>query len=284
MEAKIKAIAPWFGSNRMLAPAVGEELAGCRWVGVPFAGGMAELLYINAPTIVVSDLHKHVINLALCIKCPTRREQLISELSDSIFHPDALELARVGCRAQESRRLSSTVICSGSVDWAVDYFIASWMNRSGKSGTDDEFKGKIPVRWNANGGDSNTRFRSAVQSLASWASIMWRCNFVVQDAFDFLDNTKDESKHGLYLDPPFPGPGDDYRHKFTEQQHRDMAAKLAGFKECRIVCRFYDHPLVRELYPEGDKWTWRRLNGRDQSNNAAKPEVLIINGPSYAKG
>lgn len=61
---KVTALAPWFGSNRTLAPQVGELLNGCRWVGVPFAGSMTELIYIDAPTLVVSDLHRHVINLA----------------------------------------------------------------------------------------------------------------------------------------------------------------------------------------------------------------------------
>lgn len=39
---KVSAIASWFGSNRMLAPRVGEALTGCDWVGIVFAGGMCE--------------------------------------------------------------------------------------------------------------------------------------------------------------------------------------------------------------------------------------------------
>lgn len=46
--------------------------------------------------------------------------------------------------------------------------------------------------------------------------------------------------------------------------------------------RFYDHPLIREIYPEA-QWTWRILKGRDQANNGDKPEVLLINGESYIK-
>jgi hypothetical protein len=41
------------------------------------------------------------------------------------------------------------------------------------------------------------------------------------------------------------------------------------------VCRFYDVPLVRELYP-ADRWEWRHLEGRKQTNEAA-PEVLLVN-------
>lgn len=59
----VTSIASWFGSNRMLAPIVGQELAGVPWVGIPFAGGMSELVHITARTLQVNDLHEHVINL-----------------------------------------------------------------------------------------------------------------------------------------------------------------------------------------------------------------------------
>jgi len=155
------------------------------------------------------------------------------------------------------------------------------MNRSAKAGTDGEFSGGLPVRWNANGGDSNTRYRSAIESLEAFEIAFRRCNFVCLDVFEFLDGAKDTTGNGLYLDPPFPGPGDGYKHKFPEAQHRELAARLAAFRQTRVVCRFYDHPLIRELYPEG-AWTWRRLKGRKQLNEEVS-EVLIINGPSYAK-
>lgn len=279
-EMTTTALAPWFGSNRMLAPIVGKELAGCKWVGVPFAGGMSELAHIKASTIVVSDLHRHVINLALCVKNPQSRKVLADTLADLPFHPDVLEAAQAACLAIERSSATQQRCETESLGWAVNYFVCCWMGRSAKAGTVDEFKGGLPVRWSATGGDSNTRYRSAIDSLEAWGAIMRRCNFVVQDVFDFLDAVKDLIGHGLYLDPPFPGPGDDYKHKFTEAQHVRLAGKLATFKNCRVVCRFYDHPLIRKLYPE-PRWTWNRLKGRKQSNDAA-PEVLIVNGESYA--
>lgn len=280
-DATIKAVAPWFGSNRMLAPAVGEELRGCKWVGIPFAGGMSELLHIKASSIVVGDLHRHVINLALCIKNPDARAILAESLDKQPFHPDVLESAQLACREIEKSSATTQRCEAESIGWAIQYFICCWMGRSTKAGTDDEFKGALPVRWSASGGDSNTRYRSAVKSLESWSDVMRRCNFVVQDVFEFLSHVKDQADCGVYLDPPFPGPGDKYRHKFTEAQHVQLAAKLAGFRSARIVCRFYDHELIRRLYPES-QWTWRFLKGRTQANEEA-PEVLILNGPSYAK-
>lgn len=282
-EMTTKALAPWFGSNRILAPMVGKELAGCKWVGVPFAGGMAEVACIKASTIVVSDLHRHVINLALCVKADDLRPRLAERLGSQPFHPDCLSTAQESCRAVEAAVNWPDMPC---LDWACDYFTACWMGRSHKSGIDDEFNGGLSIRWNANGGDSNKRYRSAVASLAAWQDIMRRCNFSVLDAFEFLARCEDSDGHGIYCDPPFPGPGDRYKHNCgkteAEQRlwHRSLAEALGRFTKTRVACRFYDHPLIRELYPE-PRWTWRHLKGRDQANNGEKAEVLIVNGPLF---
>lgn len=275
----IGAVAPWFGCNRMLAPAVGQELKGCKWVGVPFAGGMPELAHIKASTIVVSDVHRHVINLARVMAHERLGPMLYRKLRRQAFHQKTLEEAQDFSAASEPSSLTD----AGDFDlWAAYYyFISQWMGRSGKAGTNAEFKGNLPIRWSASGGDSNKRYRSAVSSILAFRRILARCNFNTLDVFEFLSNVKDERGHGLYIDPPFPGVGGDYKHKFTEEQHTWLASKLHGFLNVRIVCRFYDHPLIRRLYPEGDRWTWRRLRGRDQANNAEKAELLIINGHSY---
>lgn len=265
---KTKALAPWYGSNRMLAHRVGEELSGCRWVGVPFAGGMSELVYIKAPSIVVSDIHRHVINLALCVKNPETCRWLVQQLEGLPFHDDVLAMAQQKCKA----RLPGSEPDPEAAMW---YFVSCWMGRSHKSGIGDEFNGRISVRWNPNGGDSNTRYRSAIRSLVGWRQIMRRCNFATLDCFEFFDRCEDEDRHGLYCDPPFPGPGDKYKHRFTEEQHVQMVERLARFEKCRVVCRFYDHPLVRRLYPE-PRWRWIHLEGRSQSNGKT-PEVLITN-------
>lgn len=274
MQPKVTTLAPWFGSNRTLAHAVGEELRGCRWVGVPFAGGMSELAHIKASTIVVSDLHQHLIHLARVVSDPVLGPKLYRRLRRVPFHPWSLEVAQRFCSTYNPpdwHRAEDDV----KLNYAEGYFVSAWMNRSAKAGTDGEFSGSLPVRWNANGGDSNTRYRSATASLREWRHILARCNFVVCDVFDFLAKCNDAPEIGVYLDPPFPGPGDDYKHKFSEADHRQLADWLGRFDYARVVCRFYDHPLVRELYHEGE-WTWRRLKGRTQANKAS-PEVLITN-------
>jgi site-specific DNA-adenine methylase len=276
------ALAPWFGSSRMIGKYVGEELRGCRWVGVPFAGGMCELAHIDAPSLVVSDLHREIINLCWSLQQPEFREKLITNLHFAPFHPDALESAQELCRKWREAKIE-THRHQPAIHWAEAYFIASWMGRSGKAGTDGEFKGGLSTRWNANGGDSNTRYRSALASIDEWTAIMERCNFHVMDAFDFLAEAltrSDRPECGIYVDAPWPDDGDKYLHKFDEAKQRKLAEELSRFDQARIVIRYGDHPLIRELYPE-PRWTWRSITGRTQANSE-KAEVLILNGPSRA--
>ena len=271
---KVTALAPWYGAARMIAQHVGEELAGCRWVGVPFAGGMTELLYIDAPTIMASDLHGWVINLARCVADPLLYRPLKQRLENLTFHPVELEQAQQYCST------CHPPLCNAqpNVTAAAHYFVCAWMGRNGKAGTKTEFSGGMSVRWEDGGGDSCVRFRSAVRAIAGWRNVLRRCTFHVLDCFEFLNKCKDQPGIGLYFDPPFPGPGDDYRHAFSTQQHERLAARLREFRVARVVCRFYDTPLIRKMYSV-EHWTYRPLKGRDQTN-ARKLEMLLLNGPS----
>ena len=249
------------------------------------AGGMTELLYIDASTIMVSDKHRHIINLASVVATDGPRRQLIGCLNDLLFHPDTLHFAQQKCLEMERAGWDfGKLETRPDVQWAVNFFICAWMGRNGKAGTDTEFSGGTSVRFVAGGGDSCIRFRSAARCLVGWRSVLRRCTFHTLDCFEFLDKCKDQPEIGLYCDPPFPGPGDDYRHKFTVEQHARLAEKLGVFKKTRVVCRFYDDPLVRKLYSP-DRWTWRRLAGGRDQKNAEKPEVLLIrNGREPASG
>lgn len=286
------ALAAWYGSNRMLAAHVGRELDGLGWVGVAFAGGMSEVPHIRARSLVVNDAHRHVMNLARVVADPNLGPELYRRLRGLVFHPDVLSVAQQRCVAREAAMFEAygDDLFSAPADpnaapdllWAVDYAVAVWMGRSGKAGKRDEFKGKLSTRWNAGGGDSAVRFHSWVRSLPAWRRTLRRCSFTTLDGFGFVERTPDDADNGLYLDPPFPGAGDLYKHTFGPIGQTRLAEAVSRFERTRVVMRFYDDALVRHLYPEGPRWTWVRRVGRKSSNKAAD-EVLIINGPSRSQ-
>lgn len=284
---KTTALAGWYGSNRKCAAEVGRALAGCTHVTVPFAGGMCELAHISARSIVVSDVHRHIINLAKCVASPFRLRQLLDRVKRLPLHPDVLAEAQRHCLTFETPPGGSDLFGSSpklparetvDVDWAVSYFVCCWMSMGGFAGTPKEFTGDMSIRFDAGGGDSAKRYQSAVKSLVIWGRIMERCSFDVADCFDVLKNVKDIAGCGVYTDPPFPGPGEKYTFSFDESQHRRLAKVLGGFAFARVVARFYEHPLIRELYPE-PKWRWTfPKGGKKRSNKDADEVLLILNG------
>lgn len=70
---------PWFGSNTENAAEVGRLLEGCRFVAIPFAGGMSEVPFITAKQILANDLHKNVIGLCRVIANDEQRAELIPD-------------------------------------------------------------------------------------------------------------------------------------------------------------------------------------------------------------
>lgn len=270
---KITALVDRYGSNRMNATEPGKLLRGCSCVAIPFAGGMCEVPHITANVVLVNDLDRHVMNLCEVVR--DRREELARRLDHTPFHPDALEAAQKYCRNAEDGHGVDFFL------WAYHYFIASWMTRGGKGGTDGEFDSGLSIRWKSGGGDSVVRFRSATEGLAEWEKVMRRCTFTTIDAFEFLAECakRDIPENGIYCDPPWPEDGDKYTHKFGPEQQRRLAEVLTSFEKSRIVVRYGDHPLIRELYPSsapgGGLWEWRLLNGRTQANKE-KAEVLLV--------
>lgn len=298
------ALAPWYGSDRMVCERIGRELDGHPCVGIPFCGGLSVAKHITARTLICADLHRHVINLANVAKDRTLGPLLYRRLRRLAFHPHALAAAQAKCQEIEQSAEVSGLFGGGvqpvaeprDLEWAVAYFVCAWMARNGDAGTDSEFRAGMSVRWDAGGGDSAGRFRSATSSLIAWRRVLSRGTFTVQDAFEliksFLDRDEREQKkpaekrklrNALYVDAPWPGAGDCYRHKFGANKQLALATTLARFnpETTRVVVRFGDHPRIRELYPQ-DTWTWVLRTSRAQDNGEVS-EALIINGPSCAQ-
>ena len=272
----IGAIAPWFGSARLLGPAVGKLLAGANWVGIPFAGSLAEIPHIRARTIVVNDLHKGVITLARIVSDERLGPKLYRRLRRHALHPDDLSESQGICREMEQRVDGDQPLDEETtLRWAEHMFVASWLARSGSAGTKTEFDAKLALRWSAGGGASAVRFQNAIRSINAWRRSLRLATFSSMDVFEFLAKCKDHQQHAIYCDQPFPGgPGAKYKYHFTKEQTEKLSQELLRFNHTRVVSRFYDHPIVRDLYPR-TYWTWHHFSGRKQTNESA-PEVLLV--------
>lgn len=299
--AKIKAIVPWFGGKRTMAPEIVTELGKHTQYFEPFCGSMA-VLFAKEPSQkeTVNDLHGDLINLARVLQHADEAPKLYDRLQRVLFSEDLLEQAKIEL-AGEFPPIGITQFLPDRAYW---YFLGSWMGRNGTAGT-ARVDYQIAVRWTKGGGSPTVRFRNAIESIPWWHERLRNVVILKRDAFSILDRFEDCEGTAIYADPPYAaatrskgaiknGRGGKYLHEFDHgggmfgNDHDRLRDILAGYRKARVVVSYYDSPEIRELYKG---WTFvdhtRQKHLHAQNGRGARPkeapEVLIINGPSYAE-
>lgn len=290
---KIKSIAPWFGGKRTMASDIVCELGQHTQYFEPFCGSMA-VLFAKKPSKqeTVNDLHGDLINLARVLQRESMAIALYERLVGALVSEGLLRDARA--------YLESTPLTDHTmVDRAYHYFVASWVARNGVAGT-ARVDYQIAVRWTKGGGSPTVRFRNAVDSLPAWHRRLLNVVILNRDALGIVHRFEDAAHTVIYIDCPYPPEtlsGDHrYLHDFSagdglfggEDDHIRLRDALVQYKKARVVVSTYECKRYRDLY---DGWTFRAVkraknlanqNRRGGSGPADAPEVLILNGPSYA--
>lgn len=284
-EMKIKAIAPWFGGKRNLAPQIIAEFGEHRAYWEPFCGSMAVLMAKEPCRMeTVNDLLGDLINLARVVQHRQLGPQLYRRLRRSLCAESLFDEA-----AERMRQRGWTAAGELDVDRAYDYFLTGWLGRNGMAGTPSYNQG-FCRRFTNNGGHAAKRFTSAVESIPAWRTRLRDVTILNDDAFDLLPRIEDAAGAVIYVDSPYVEKGAKYIHDFGREDHARLAAEVRRFRKARVVVSYYNHPLLNELY---GGWTKRRLDAtkaignqgmRDSGGAVKAPEVLLINGPSYAAG
>lgn len=298
-EMTIRALSPWFGGKRTLAPEIVDLLGKHTQYFEPFCGSMA-VLFAKEPSQkeTVNDLHGDLINLARVVQDQESAAQLYDRLQTVLFADgllnDAVDYLKSDLFAVPTW---TGMVYQQHVNRAYWYFLASWMMRNGVAGT-QRLEYQIAVRWTKSGGSPTVRFRNAVDSLPAWHVRLKNVVILNRNAFEILDRFEDVTGTAIYADPPYlsdsrigygrHGGGSKYLHEFDhggglfEDCHSKLAEILRGYRKARIVVSYYDCPRVRELY-EG--WTFhehtrqKHLHAQNKRGSAHKdaPELLITN-------
>jgi len=237
---KIKALAPWFGAKRNLAPRIVELLGRHSIYWEPFCGSMAVLL-AKPPCRMetVNDLHCDLINLAKVIQDRDTCLQLYKRLRRVLFHEDIVAYAN---------ELIYDNQFEPTIERAFWYFIHSWIGRNGNAGCRDHNQ-QFCRRFTSKGGASETRFQSTIKSISAWRQRLRGVCILNMDAFEMLERIEDEKNGVIYVDPPYFRKRDRYKYDFKPEDHQRLAELLHRFKRARIVISYYDHPKLTELYP-----------------------------------
>jgi len=108
---------------------------------------------------------------------------------------------------------------------------------------------------------------------------------VNRDAFEILENIKDERDTVIYCDPPYFEKSDKYVHDFTEEQHEQLAQALRRFTKARVVVSYYDDPRLDNLYEGFSKIELKvstqslrnATRGKKKKPRKEQVEVLLLN-------
>lgn len=284
-EMKIRAIAPWFGGKRTLAPTIVQELGKHRAYWEPFCGSMAVLLAKEPSSMeTVNDLHGELINLARALKGEETSDRVYSATQRTLLHEQLMSEA-----AERVKQRGGVAACEDpDVDRAIDYFTCSWMGKGGVAGS-KSYRMGVCARYTKNGGHGARRFVSAVESIPAWHERLRAVTILHRDGIELCEKIEDGAGVVIYADPPYLAKGAEYLHDFDWLAHRRLAAVLGRFTKTRVVVSYYDHPDLAALYPG---WTkvgcsmTRAMASQGQRGERGRsevaPEVLLINGPSYA--
>jgi DNA adenine methylase len=281
---RIRALSPWYGSKRTLAPQIITQLGrhACYWE--PFCGSCSILLSKEPATYEsVNDLHGDLINLALVVQDPTKSltlyERAYRTLCCEQFARDAKE--------QLLAPMPDDLPCQSR---AYFYLVHSWFHVNGIAGTPLRHTGSFCVRYSAKGGNGATRWRSVVESIPAWHERLRGVQILSRDAFDLIEKIDDADGTVLYVDPPYlrHTRGAKYEHDFRPSDHLRLSQLLSRFQRARVVLSYYEDPQLRELYPRWSKIDQAKLKVaksmvnsgmRDGSGRTEAPEVLLVNGP-----
>ena len=283
-----------------MAPVIVDELGGHTQFFEPFCGSMA-VLFAKPPAAqeTVNDLHGDLTNLARVLQQLPLAEQLYDRAQRTLF-------AEAMIRDFWKELAESKAPIEVDAERAYKFFVFSWAMRNGVAGT-SRMRGngfQISLRFTAGGGSPTTRFKSAVESIPEWHERLRNVSILRRDGLQLIERFEDSSELAVYADPPYApesrssyeagGATSRYQHEFDHDNpmfgddHLRLFEQLSRFKRARVVVSYYDCPRIRNLYCG---WTFIKRtrhknlhvqNGRGLGFREA-PEILIANGPSYAR-
>lgn len=260
MTAPTRPVLRYHGGKWRLAPWILQHLPPHRVYVEPFGGGGSVLMRKpRSPIEVYNDLDESVVNVFRVLRDPAQ----------------AAELARVLELTPYSRAEWAATFegeePTDSIERARRIIVRAFMGHGTKGAVSPERTGfhtalSDEARY--------TRVTSWIRMPAAVAEYTARLRTVLLECCDGAELvTRFDAPDALiYCDPPYLGHSGHYRHRFTDDDHRRLAAALRSLRGM-VVLSGYPHALLDELY--GD---WIQVTRSHVAFAAAKrTEVLWLN-------
>ncbi|MCP4259129.1 MAG: DNA adenine methylase [Planctomycetes bacterium] len=120
------------------------------------------------------------------------------------------------------------------------------------------------------------KYQNVLRSLSLFGKFFLNTVIENLDFTDLIELYGHKDKVVFFIDPPYPGFSAYYSNNFSSHQHELLAAMLIRIP-APAICTFYDHPLIRRLYPPG-AWEYEVVSGRKngrQGGNRETDELIL---------
>jgi len=262
----------YLGGKHRMARHIAERLhaTGADCLVEVFGGSAAVMLHAGYEKRVYNDASDDLVTLFRVLADPERKRLLHRQLrftppARRIFQEDYAGYVRNGLSFSH---ITNPVDRARAVFYRHQYVFGGKVRSGGFSVSTGNRFGIKEVR----------AYRNTLRRLAHFA------RFFRETVIECLDYQDCCSRYGrrancvLYVDPPYVGTENMYSHLFGRADHVFLAELLSNCA-ASVVLTYYDHPLIRQLYPDA-RWQWEAVVATRNSqfvkgNKAATTEWII---------
>ena len=120
------------------------------------------------------------------------------------------------------------------------------------------------------------KYKNVLRDLSEYGKFFQETTIENLDFVDLIEKYGNKEDMVLFVDPPYPGFATYYSYNLSNYQHEQLANILITVP-APVICTFYDHPLVRKLYP-ADMWKYEAMKGSKngkQGGNQESEELIL---------
>ena len=120
------------------------------------------------------------------------------------------------------------------------------------------------------------KYQNVLKELSMFGKFFSNTMIENLDFTDLIRKYGHKENTVFFVDPPYLGFDTYYSHNLSSHQHETLAIELLEIP-APVICTFYDHPLVRKLYPE-ELWKYEIVQGlknRQQGGSSFVNELIL---------
>lgn len=220
-----------------------------------FGGSGTVTIHSGFRKRIYNDINGDIVNLFRVMACDGLRRRLLRMLrwtpparqvfeeDREIFRQGEFSFKLVVCRVERAKKtLYRHVFCFGGKTRTGGLAISTCDRKSIKE---------------------VLKYHNVLRSLSLFGRFFMDTVIENLDFADLIEKYGCKEQVVFFADPPYPGFSAYYSDNLSTDRHRELAVMLLE-TPAPSVCTFYDHKLIRNIYPD-EAWTYEDVKGRRNS-------------------